>query len=714
MRLYARCSIISVPCLLSVLLHATAQENLRLLDRSSTNAVAGSEIIVTATRVEKPAYDTPYYVDTVGGSIIRSEKGARTISEALEEQTGIMVQKTSHGQGSPYIRGLTGYHDVMLLDGIRLNNSVFREGPNQYWNTVDPLTVSRMEIIKGPSSVLYGSDAVGGTVNVIGKERTEYPAGVNWDRSLYYRYSSAEHANVGRAEISGNVGEKAGVLFGYSYKDFGDLQGGRDVGLQPKTGYDERDWDLKINIYPDDGSEIVVGHQSVDQDDAWRTHKTIYGISWEGTTVGNEKRRSFDQNRELTYLQYHDYNVDSFFDEMHASVSWHNQSEEQYRIKSDDTGDRQGFDVDTLGYLLQLKSPSSVGDFVYGLEYYQDYVDSYLKKYNARGVFTKSDIQGPVADAADYSSLGVFLQDEVALSDKLNIILGGRYEYSSADADAVKDPVSGNKMSVSGDWDAFVGSARAMYDLDSAKTCKLFAGVSQGFRAPNLSDLTRFDTARSNEIETPAPDLDSERFVSYELGVKAKCGAVSGQAACFYNDINGMIVRTPTGRVIEGNNEVTKKNGGNGYIEGVELEICYDVVSTVSLFGNVTWLDGKVETYPTSDPILVEEPVDRLMPLTGNVGVHWTLPRKCWIEVSSELAAKADKLTTRDKEDTQRIPPGGTPGYAVYNLRGGWQASEKLTLMASIENLADEDYRIHGSGLNEPGRNVILAGECRF
>jgi len=80
---------------------------------------------------------------------------------------GVMVQKTGHGQGSPYIRGFTGFRTLLMIDGIRLNNAVFRDGPNQYWNTVDPFSIERLEVVKGPSSVLYGSDAIGGTVNVI-------------------------------------------------------------------------------------------------------------------------------------------------------------------------------------------------------------------------------------------------------------------------------------------------------------------------------------------------------------------------------------------------------------------------------------------------------------------------------------------------------------------------------------------------------------------
>ena len=97
--------------------------------------------------------------------MLRREQMAASVPEALSETPGVLVQQTAHGQGSPYLRGFTGFRTVALVDGIRLNNSTFRDGPNQYWSTIDALAITRLEVVKGPASVMYGSDAVGGTVN---------------------------------------------------------------------------------------------------------------------------------------------------------------------------------------------------------------------------------------------------------------------------------------------------------------------------------------------------------------------------------------------------------------------------------------------------------------------------------------------------------------------------------------------------------------------
>ena len=252
-------------------------------------------------------------------------------------------------------------------------------------------------------------------------------------------------------------------------------------------------------------------------------------------------------------------------------------------------------------------------------------------------------------------------------------------------------------------------SVRFSHELAVANKASLFGGISQGFRAPNLSDLTRFDSARSSEIETPVADLDAEDFLTYEVGFKYLSDRWSSQFAIYFTDITDMVIRTPTGNVIDGDNEVTKRNSGDGFVQGVELQSRYRIDDAWSIYGNLTWMDGEVGTYPTSAPVLVDEPLDRLMPLTASLGLRWAPETSAgWVEGQVSYAARQDTLSTRDATDTDRIPPGGTPSYTVATLRGGWQLSPELGISAALENLFDVDYRIHGSGVNEPGRNFVV------
>lgn len=672
------------------------------------------EIVVTSTRDERFIKDSPYSTSVLTTDTLHLEKTVRTVPEALKYEPSTMVQKTAHGQGSPYIRGFTGYRNLFLIDGIRLNNSVFRDGPNQYWNTVDPFSLHRIEIARGPFSMLYGSDAIGGTLNAITRGIQDIRPGRNWDRRLYYRYGNAENSNIARAESISRLTENLALTLGYSFKDFGKIEGGRNVGTQEKTGYNERDWDIKLEYFLNSNAFLVFAHQNVDIINAWRTHKTIYGIDWEGLTIESELQRVLDQDRKLTYLQYHQYNACEFIEEIHAGISHQLQSEERDRLRTGNNHDVQGFDVHTTGTFFTLKSPSPVGSLIYGAEFYHDEVNSFKHTLNPDGSIMSTSIQGPVGDDAEYDMIGIYIQDEILFTKRLSFILGGRYEFAKAEADSVEDPVTGKLISVSDNWDNFVGNARMLYRLDDNKVWNVFTGISQGFRAPNLSDLTRFDSARTDEIETPSPDLDPEHYVSCEIGLKGETKTFSTQLSYYYTDIDGMIVRTPTGRIVDGDFEVTKKNAGDGYIHGIELDARYRFLTNLIASGSFSWMEGEVETFPTSSAVSTTEYIDRLMPPTGRLGLRWDKNDKYWIEAICTIAARADKLSTRDRSDTSRIPPDGTPGYTVYEIRTGWNCTDDLALSLAVENITDEDYRIHGSGLNEPGRNIVFSANWIF
>lgn len=668
------------------------------------------ELVVTASRSDAPLMDVPYSTERIEGEGFH-QRLVRTTPEALNPVSSVMFQKTGHGQGSPYIRGFTGFRTLFLIDGVRLNNSTFRDGPNQYWNTVDPYSLSHLEIVKGPSSVLYGSDAIGGTVQGFSISPPESGEAAHAEGRTFARYSSAEDSYVLRAEGQTST-PKGGIHAGLSLKDFGELRSGS--GRQQKTGYEEQDLDVKGVLKLSEQSRIVIAHQTVLQDNAWRTHKTVFAQPYHGTLIGNEKIRSLDQARHLTYLTLENTDLGSALESVYMTASHHRQREDQYRVKSDDSSDLQGTDVDTYGFSIQAAQTENPVHWVSGFEFYHDQVDSYLQTYRPSGELKSIGIQGPVADDSSYDSAGAYLQSTLPVNDHTDLTLGARYNWFHADVGTYENPGNGEAESFTDQWNAWVGSARVLYRPVLTHPLRLFAGLSQGFRAPNLSDLTRFDTARSNEIETPSPDLDSEQYLAFEIGAKIPFERGLLELGYYYTDIQDMIVRTPTGRTLDGNEEVTKKNAGDGYVHGVEISGKLDITEAVFLWGNLSWLEGEVDTYASSAPVKTREPIDRLMPLTGKGGIHWSISSRCWAATELIAAGRQDKLSTRDKADTQRIPPGGTPGYLLVNLRSGMAIRDNLQFTVSLENLANTTYRVHGSGVNEAGRNIVLAMDLTF
>ncbi len=682
---------------------------------AATDAPLDTEpVLVTGSRLPELRAASTYSVGVIDADTATFERSARTFPDVLREEPSVMLQRTGNAQASPYIRGFTGFRTLLLIDGIRLNNSVFRDGPNQYWGTVDVLAIERTEVVRGPGAVLHGPDSIGGTVQAITASRSGAGEPTADGRALY-RYASAEDSHIGRLEGGADSGDIS-VSLGGSIKRFGDVRGGSVVGVQPRTGYEEQDIDGKIQWRLKPGMELILAHQTVDQDDAWRTHSTVQGLAWQGTRPGSNLTRILDQDRSLTYVQWKATDLAPWLASAHASLSHQRQAEAEDRVRASRVRERQGFDVQTLGSFLTLESPSPVGRWVYGGDFYHDWVDTRLRRYNPDGSLALVDIQGPVADDASYDLAGVFAEDRIPLGSRVELSVGGRYTFAAARSDRVKSPLNGTRMSVDRSWNAAVGHLRGIGAINDGRTWHWIAGVSQSFRAPNLSDLTRFDIAEAGQLETPATQLSPEHFLTTEGGLRWTPSRVQAEATYYRTFLSDYIVRTPTGGVVNGLAEVTKRNAGQGWIQGVEVSGRVDLGHGFSLRGSTSWQEGELDSYPTSAPILVTEPVSRLMPWTGSLALRWEEPsrRRWWAEVLAFAAARQDRLASADKADTERIPPGGTPGYDVYTVRGGWRVNDRLGIALAVENLADRDYRVHGSGINEPGRNVWVTAECRF
>ena len=674
-------------------------------------------VVVTASRTEEDPFEAPRSVDVVDLQALE-EGQFRSVPQALRNLPSTFVQETSPGQGSPYLRGFTGYNNLLLIDGIRLNNSTFRAGPNQYWATIDPLSLARIEVLRGPASTLYGSDAVGGTVQVFTKDPARYAAdGLAYGGEVYARYGSAEGSVAARSELhvgfTDDQGRRTGVLIGGTARSLGDIEGGRATGTQPNTSHEENGYDVKLEHWLAEDTRLVFLHQDYSQDDVPRTHSTDQGISWRGTSVGSDRRRDSDQERRLTYLQLHKHGMEGGLGSMKLSVSWQTQEWVEDRVRSSGASTLDASTVGTLGAFAQFQSDSPLGRLTYGVDFYRDHVDSSRR----RDVYRPGDeIQGKVGDDSTYDLLGVFVQDVLEVGEDVRVEAGVRYTYAAVDADSVRDPVTSGRIGIRNDWDEFTANIRGL--LRVTDDLNVYAGASQGFRAPSLTDLTSFGIARSGEQEIPVTDLDEERFLGYEVGAKLRNRWASAQAAWFYTDIEDQILRFPTGTTnAAGDPVVTKGNVGDGYVQGVELSYALEVATRTELFGAHSYQYGRISNFqdPNNPTGLSEDYPSRLMPLQNVVGLRWENVDGTFHAATSVVRAEdADKLSFRDQADTQRIPPGGTPSYTIWNLSCGWQISERTSLQCALENVTDVDYRVHGSGSNSLGRNFVIGMRVAF
>ncbi|BDS08692.1 hypothetical protein NT6N_37320 [Oceaniferula spumae] len=669
------------------------------------------ETVISASKTEEPLKDTPYSVSILGEDDLINHS-VRTLPEALRNVPGVFIQKTSYGHGSPYIRGFTGRQNLLLVDGVRINNSTFRGGPVQYWNTVDSSAIERLELVKGPGSVLYGSDAIGGTLNTITKSSNFRDQSDGWfnENSIFYRYDTNSRSNIGRLESAFGMGGKWGILLGASLKDFGDIKDSA-VGRMKNTGYDEQDFDFRLDFALSDTTTLTLAHHRIDQDDVWRWHSTVFNPGWtHGDHVaspGSFNARIYDQERTLSYLKLEGEETDSWLKKWSATLSYQTSQDSEYQDRSPTDIRNSNIDLRTWGLAVNLESDLGPGSLVYGFDFYHDEVDS-------TGSRTNRDprAQRPLADDATYDLLGLYGQYrwQPLASDKLELTLGARYTYADAHLGKIYDSSLDRDISSDADWDNIVFSGRALY---RANDCwNIFAGVSQGFRAPNLNDLSGNTTSRSGLTSLGSLDVEPEEFITYEIGTRFVGNTVSFGAAVYYTDIDSIITGVP---ITDGSSTNVTTNGQDGEVYGIEVDGSWEFAPQWRLSAQASWQDGQSDTLTFIGGPGNEDYISRIAPLMGSVSLRWTAPsEKFWIEGRVTAASEADHLSQGDQGDTQRIPTGGTPSYVIGSLYAGWQATDNLQLNIGLENLTDEDYRIHGSGQNEPGFNCIMGAKLTF
>ena len=218
-----------------------------------------SPMVVTAKGgFAEPWANSPWSTDRL--KVNRLLHRARTMPEALAGLPSVMVQKTALGQSSPYLRGLTGYHNVLLVDGIRLNHSAMRSGPNQYWSTVEMLGAERIEVVRGPNGIIHGADAIGGVVNALSAQPSFSSEGMVQGGNFFGRLSSAERS--WSAGINGTVSSRDWFAeLSHAERSFGDLEGGKEVGKQVNTGYDSRGTNFRLSRRINEDARMTLGIQ---------------------------------------------------------------------------------------------------------------------------------------------------------------------------------------------------------------------------------------------------------------------------------------------------------------------------------------------------------------------------------------------------------------------------------------------------------------------
>lgn len=611
-------------------------------------------------------------------SVVESDDMINTNSgfviDYYKEISGIFTQQTAPGQGSPFIRGLTGPHTLILFDGIRLNSAIFRYGPNQYAAMMDPNIIGKIEVIKGSAPVLYGSDAIGGVVslksfNIDFKGRTR----------IGYDSSNSATTLHGGAGIQRNWGE-AGLMFSMNQTDH--LSGGDGVGVQPFTSFENYSATGKVVLTPKIGRITLFGSYFT-QLDGYRTDKS-----------SSSKYRIYpEQNHLLTYINYKQY-LDCFHTAIDATFSYQYTLERLEEFQRNNIGtfdQKKDYKDQVHQYQLALRAITYLKQeniqLFYGLEGSRDYVLS-NKQY---------------LDEALYDTFGQYLRGEYRLGDFL-FGLGERYTFVWLHENSGIEYLK-NSVSFSGFAQYFVN-----------KYYNISLNLAQGFRAPNLNDLTG-NIPFNYGFEFGSDDLVAEKGYMVELNQNFSMGGIQISGAIYAIFLRDFIGRQPIDAP-EGyeayDQVVQKSNSGSGTLYGGEIQAQYTHKSYLTFKGSLTYTYGEMDEESYQDGVLVveENPMRRIPPLNGQFQINYRFNKQIETYYQFKFAMKQDRLSNGDISDS-RIPEGGTPGFDIHNI-GMTLTFNLLSLHLKFSNLLDQKYKYHGSSAYSPGRSFRLAINYQF
>jgi hemoglobin/transferrin/lactoferrin receptor protein len=683
---------------------------------------ASPRTVVTSTHTHIRPEEQPRALTVVTREDL-SNRPARTTAEALSEAEGVFLQKTSHAGGAPIIRGLYGQQVLLLVDGVRLNNATVRAGPNQFLNTVDSFLVEWLEVLRGPGSVLYGSDALGGVVDV----RTFWPrfsSEVTPTASLVAQGGTADSSLQGHLRAGVSLADTA-LAATLTLRDFNDLRGGALVGLQRYTGYEEGGVALKLRHRLGPGLQLSMQYQGVRQANAPRLDR-----SWPG-----DFRRFTEQHRDLVHARLAGTALGPFRRLMvEASVHRQGDRTERFRVARDRL-ERDDVNVWTAGLRTEGEVPLGVEwlgmpTLVLGADLFHDRVTSAF----VRGQLSEPGSLTPRPRDARYTGAPTALA-------------GGLFGMLTSDVERPFSYHGGARIQLNQTrlpedsrlHETFSSSPQPPPILPASVqqavgvagelgvSQRLLPGVSlllnlgSGFRAPNVDDYLRMGVENSGFF-IPGRNLRPEQSYTAEVGARLRHERVSAQVFYAFTTISGLVGNVPAlvdgqPRTPDGVPYLIRQNRERAWVQSLEAALTYRVLPRLTLATHGMWThtrqrrrDLTVEGQP-----LIEEPLSRTPPLNGLVRATWEPRDFLFFEGVARWALAQEAFSAADRLDVRtcaEVPDcARTPGFRVFHLRAGARLG-RLSASLTLQNLLDATYRTHGSGVDEPGRSAVFSLEA--
>ncbi|MCG3166527.1 MAG: Vitamin B12 transporter BtuB [Bacteroidia bacterium] len=696
-----------------------------------------NEVVISASKFEEKKYDIPQPVQTISLKQIE-QTNAQNAGDLLVSTGTVLAQKSQAGGGSPIIRGFEANKVLIVVDGVRMNNAIFRGGHLQNVMTIDNSMLERAEIVFGPGSVVYGSDAFGGVMHF----HTKKPVFAEGDEtfafkgSAYTRYATANHEKTGHLDLSLG-GKKFASLTSFTYSDFDDMRQGNiskdslsdvwkrryyvqringadvlvandDVNIQKFSGYSQYDILQKFSFRQNDKVTHNLNFQFSNSSNLPRYDRLT---DPKGAGLSNAEWYYGPQQRLMGSYRLDLSNENALYNNAQVILAYQDikESRNQRKFGNDKLAHRNEH-VNVYSLNADFKKDLEKHTVKYGIEITYNNVASTAESENiVTGQITPLDTRYPNGGSTQFAA-AAYITDSWKLSEKSRLSAGLRYSHvglncSFGDKTFFPFPFDEAKQNNN----ALTGNIG--YIFSPGKDWHFSLLGSTGFRSPNVDDMAKVFESGNGTLVVPNPNLKAEYVYNGELGIsKIIAQKVKVEASGWYSYITNAIVTKPytlNGEetiIYNGDTSavVASQNAQTAYIAGASANIEAFITKWLVINTALTYTYGRI----FSDTGQV--PLDHIPPIFGRTGIQLNFKKlntEVYAFYNGEKKLTDYRLGAEDNE--AYATADGMPAWWTLNARAGYKFSQNVTLQVALENILDVNYRVFASGISSPGRNFI-------
>ncbi len=691
------------------------------------------EIVVSVSRWAESSSEFPNKVIGVTAKDI-AFSSPQTSADALMQTGEVFVQKSQLGGGSPMIRGFAANRILLTVDGIRLNNAIYRSGNLQNIISVDANSLERTEVIFGPGSVQYGSDALGGVINMMTKESRFVSSEPDVAGSAFLRYSSANNERTGHVDMRYS-GLKFASVTSISYSAFDDLK----MGTNGRSEYLRPEYVTSIN-----GSDVVIANDNPDKQvfTGFKMFNFIQKLKYKlaenlvaeagfyysnTNNIPRYDRLIQYQNNTLRYANWY-YGPQEWlmtkldllyagknkiFDIAKLQIAYQSAKESRHDRNFGSDIRRNRFEaVDVFSINVDFTKPlNELHHIYYGINLGFNNVASRAFELNlTTGASSTSATRYP--DGSTYNNYAAYLNYEFKASERFNFLAGLRYSLfalrATFDTSFYPFPFAETNLSPS----APSGSIGFVYTIKPETVLRV--NVSTAFRAPNIDDIGKVFDSEPGNVVVPNPLLKPEYAYNFDVGVSQNYGDnIQVDLTGFYTYLDNAMVRRDysfNGQdsiIYDG--ELSKVqaliNAGSAFLFGFNAKLLIDFSQNWSLISTLNYTQGR------DDENL---PLRHVTPTFGATHLVYK-NKRIRLDLYSDYSAgfTFNELAPDEqaKPHIYAIDSDGlpfSPSWVTLNFKSVWQVSKKVQINLGLENFLDNRYRTYSSGIVAPGRNIII------